>query len=182
MRPLRLDLSAGFGTTFAMVRETNSGWWGYIPEKNTIYESQDARHGQSALGLDLPFTLRELVGVAIGSYNGLVPSEFMQAEPTSDGGWIYFFAPNSQVTSMTLDGEGKPVVFAGRLSGKDWTMTLSRHGEDATAAPEKINILLGKDVTAVLRIKQLERRSTPWPDESLVLKLPPGTVITPLDL
>ncbi|MBU1001267.1 MAG: hypothetical protein KKE73_01960 [Proteobacteria bacterium] len=180
--PLRLDLSAGFGTTFAMVSETETGWSGYLPEKNIVYQSRDAQLGQNVLGIELPFTLRELAGVAAGTYTGLAPVEFIKARPAPNGGWSYTFKSGSPVTSLTLDGEGKPVVFAGRLKGRDWTMTLSQHGQDAASAPETITIRLGKVISAVLRIKRLERMSTPWPDESLALKLPPGTVVSILDL
>lgn len=179
--PLRLDLSAGFGTTFAMVRETKSNWSGYLPERNILYQSRDAQLGQNALGLELPFTLKELAGVAAGTYAGLAPATFAQARPASDGGWSYSFRSGSPVTSLTLDGEGRPVVFAGRLSGREWTMTLSEHGQDTPRAPGTINILLGKTISAVLRIKSLERSATPWPEDSLGLKLPPGTIVTTLD-
>lgn len=179
--PLRLDLFAGFGSTFAMIREGDDRWQGYLPEKETLYIGRDARSGQNALGFTLPFSLKELAAVVTGSYGGLVPQDFEAASLAEDGGWTYAFSGNGPVTSMTLDEAGRPVVFAGRLHGRDWTMTLSRHGEDAPAAPGKISIHSSPETTAVLRIKTLERLTTPWPEAALALTPPPGTMITSLD-
>jgi len=178
--PLRLDLSAGFGSTFAMIREARGGWSGYLPERRTLYTSDSAQHGQAALGLDLPFSLKELAGVAAGTYAGLAPKDFETAEPAADGGWTYTFS-GASVTSMTLDEAGRPVVFAGRSSGGDWTMALSQHGEDAPAAPGKIAIQSGGEASAVLRVKTLERQADPWPAAALALTPPPGTAVTRLD-
>lgn len=179
--PLRLDLAAGIGSTVAMLREESGGWVGYFPSEGAAYASKSALFGQRSLGLDLPFTLRELAGLALGTYRGFAPARYEAAEPAEDGGTRYELPSGGNVAGLTLDAQGRPVVFAGRLRGRNWTMTLSRHGEDPAAPPARIDIALEPDVRAVLRIKRLERRATPWPDAALELPLPPGTAVTPLE-
>ena len=178
--PLRMDLAAGVGTTVAMLLEESTGWTGYFPSEEAAYAGPDALFGQQALGMDLPFTLRELAGMVTGTYAGFAPISYETGEPAPDESARYVFAPVGPVTRMTLDAQGRPVVFAGRLHGRKWTMTLSRHRETPSAPPGRIDISMEPDTRATLRIKRLERRTTPWPGTALKLPLPPGTAITPL--
>ncbi|WP_461210542.1 LolA-like protein [Desulfocurvus sp. DL9XJH121] len=178
---LRLDLNTGLGSTVAMLREEPGDWLGYFPSDNAAYTSRNPLFGQRVLGMDLPFTLRDLAGLVTGTYAGFAPDGYRAAAALPDGGVRYALEPGSAVTAMTLDAEGRPVVFAGRLRGRTWTMVLSGHAETGAAAPEKIDISLKPDVRAIVRVKRLERRPSPWPGAALDLPLPPGTTVTPLD-
>lgn len=179
--PLRLDMAAGIGAAVAMLREGAGGWAGYFPSEGAAYESRSALRGQRALGMDLPFTLRELAGLVTGTYAGFAPDGYAAATPLPGGGARFEFARGGSVTGMTLDAQGRPVVFAGRLNGKPWTMTLSRHDEGPSARALRLDISMEPDTRATLRVKRLERRDEAWADEALALPLPPGTTVTPLD-
>lgn len=177
--PLRLDMAAGIGASVAMLRESADGWTGYFPSEGAAYESASALLGQRALGMDLPFTLHELAGLAMGTYTDFAPDTFDAAIPMPDGGARFTFGPKNAVTSMTLDAQGRPVVFAGRLRGRQWTIALSRHRESEAAPAARLDISMEPDTRATLRIKRLERRDA-WTDDALALPLPPGTTVTPL--
>lgn len=174
--PLRLDLSAGFGTTVAMWREDSTGWTGFFPTDEVAYHNHDVRTGLRMAGLDFPFSLQELSQLISGSYQSIIPKEYEAVEQAPDGRWTFFFAPGQIVNTMTLDAQGKAMLFAGRLQGRKWSLTLDRYtleGEIETA--RKLTLALSPGVSAVVRVKKFVPRDTPWPEDGLSLVLPPGT-------
>lgn len=179
--PLRMDLSAGFGTTVAMWREDADGWICFFPTDNVAYYNHDVRTGMRMAGLDIPFSLRELTGFISGTFSSMIPDEYEKIEATEDGGWTFFFAPGKFVNTMTLDAQGKAVLFAGRLQGRKWSLNLARYtleGDIETA--RKLTLALSPGVSAVVRVKQLAPKTAPWSKDSLSLGLPAGTQVRSL--
>ncbi len=179
--PLRLDMEAGIGASIAMLREDAQGWTAYFPQSGEAMVNADPRRGLWALGVDAPLSLADLAGLATGAYDGLAPHDFVTAEASGDGGWTYALRGPGPVSRLTLDAMARPVSMTGSWAGRPWELTLSGH-DDADgpgAAARKMTLARPPDTTVVIRIKELERRRTPWPPEAMTLELPPHTRIIP---
>jgi hypothetical protein len=177
--PLRLDLKTGFGAAVAFCREDAFGWLAVDPNADLAYAAEDGRTGALALGLAMPFDLRELAAMAAGNYALLTPEAFDRAEPGDQGGWTYHFAPASRISSMALDAQGRPRRMSGEYQGREWSLELKDHGDlyGGGSGARKLSYSSGPEIKAIIRIKELERTPVAWPEESLALPLPPGTPV-----
>jgi len=173
--PLRLDLSTGFGAPVAFSREDNRGFIAFDPNAQMAYVSQSGRQGAEILGLVMPFDLKDLAQLVSGVYTGPLPDGFATAEPEASG-WRYGFAQDRGLVSATIDGQARLTALAGIGDNGPWTLTLSGHGDEDLEGPgpSRLTFEAGKDVKAVIRIKDRRRPSQTWPRHMLELDLPPG--------
>jgi len=181
--PLRMDMSAGFGTPIALWHENAKGIRGYFPQERKLYTHGDPRAGAARMGLGIPLSLFDLAAMICGTYDGLVPKGYSAANPMDEGGFRYEFYGQGPVSSLTLDATGRPMVFAGQLQGHGWTLEASNFDqESALPDPRRFLLTMKSGVTAVIRVKRLERRTAPWVASALKLEVPPGTLIVQLEM
>ncbi|MDY7001556.1 MAG: hypothetical protein SVS15_07225 [Thermodesulfobacteriota bacterium] len=175
--PLRLDLLTGFGSPIAYFREDDYGRLVYVPSAETAFFYRDPEDAALWPGEALPFSLQETALIAAGRFERLLPETFTRAKPAPDMGWQYLFSETGRVRSLTLDGKARPVRVQGVFQDRPWTLLAQDHGRDESGeipGPEKLTLEF-RDASAVLRIKKIEPKQKPWPEEALALKLPPGT-------
>ncbi|NJB66943.1 hypothetical protein GGQ74_000583 [Desulfobaculum xiamenense] len=180
--PLRMDVSAGFGTNVALMRETKDGFLGYFPENGAAYANDDGASAAAGMGIALPFSLHDLAYLLSGHYADLVPEIFDTARPLSDGGWLFGFE-DSRINGIALDADGLPVELTGRHQNKDWTLRLERYTDGTDVAPRarRLDLRMQPGNRAVLRVKSVDTTPRDWPKEALNLLLPPGTVTRTMD-
>ena len=179
--PLRLDITASMGSTFAMWREDSLGWMALYPLANQAYTHPDTRKGLNRLGMPFPFGMKELAGVITGNFAAFLPSTYQSVKKT-DKGLVYTLAAPCPVTSVTLDFEGKPIHLTGR-GVEPWTVDLAEHTQADGSRPlaQKITLTTPGGVTAIFRVKKLELSADPMAAEALELPLPPQARHIPLE-
>jgi hypothetical protein len=176
--PLRLDLTTGFGAPVAYSREDRLGFTAYDPNSKTAYLSDNSRRGARILGLTMPFDLRDLAALAAGTFLDLLPGDYVRAEPADSGGWKYYFGEESAVGAAVLSPGGRLSALSGSGEKGPWVMSLKDYAGNAPygeSRPERLVFRAGRDIKAILRIKDMRRMAEAWPEESLNLPLPPGT-------
>jgi len=180
-RPLRLDITASMGGTFAMWREDSLGWLALYPMTNQAYTHPDTRKGLNKLGMPFPFSMKELAELITGSYTSLLPTTFQSVKKT-DKGTLYALAPKSPIASVTLDFEGKPIHLTGR-GVEPWTVDLAEFSGTQGSRPlaQKITLTTPGGVSAIFRVKKLELLAAPMAPDTLELPLPPQARHIPLD-
>lgn len=178
---LRMDMSAGFGTTGAMWRQDDAGLTAYFPLEHAVYVHPDARAAAAALGLGIPLSLRDLATLVSGTYDGLVPTAYESVSVDAQGLYTFMFSGAGPVSSATLDAKGRPMLFAGRLHGAAWELAIGRYDDEAPPppAPRRLELTMDSGIRAVIRVKRLERKAAPWPATGLGLDVPPGTTVLP---
>ncbi|MGE4298671.1 MAG: hypothetical protein AB7E47_11630 [Desulfovibrionaceae bacterium] len=183
--PLRLDLRAGIGATVALFEETGSGFTAYVPDRSIAYLAPDSRAGLGAFGLRLPFGLPVLARLATGGLweaHGpenmpLLPAAFAGTRLVPGQGFAYDLGNTAPVSLVVLDFEGRPLRWEGPASHR-WTLEFFGHntvGEGRFFPPDRMTLTMPSGDKALLAVKELALRATPWPDEALALPLPPGT-------
>lgn len=180
-RPLRLDITASMGTTFAMWREDSLGWLALYPMANQAYTHPDTRKGLNKLGMPFPFGMKELAGVITGNYGAFLPSAYQNVKK-SDKGLVFSLAAPCPVASVTLDFEGKPIHLTGR-GVEPWTVDLAEYSQSDGTRPlaQKITLTTPGGINAIFRVKKLELLADPMASEALELPLPPQAKHTALD-
>lgn len=189
--PVRLDLSTSLGSTVALWREDAVEFMAYLPDKETAYLHRDGRLGMAAFGINLPFTLRGLALLLNGRFSELLPPRYTTVRKTRDGDFLFTLIPdNSQDQekdqprrfSLLLSPDGVPKGMS-TLGTDPWSLEFSGSLADfgLPGLPQKIRMQRSSGERAVLFIKNLEQRPTPWPQEKLDLPLPPNTKIMILE-
>lgn len=179
---LRMDVSAGFGSLVASLRQDPGTLVGYIPDQRTAYIQHGGDGTAAALGVPVPFGLAELSQLLSGQYAKLVAKSYDSVEIQPDGGLCYHVT-GGKVSSITLDAMAQPVELTGRHKNKNWTLRLERYTDEADAAPRarRLDLRIQPGDRAVLRVKHVDTSTHVWPRGALELPLPPGTVMRPLD-
>ena len=180
-RPLRLDITASMGGTFAMWREDSLGWVALYPMANQAFTHPDTRKGLNKLGMPFPFGMKELAGVISGNFTALLPATYQNVK-TTDKGMVYTLATPCPVASVILDFEGNPIHLTGR-GVEPWNVDLADYSQvdGARSLAHKITLTTPGGVTALFRVKKLELQAEPMGAEALELPLPPQARHIPLD-
>jgi hypothetical protein len=182
-RPLRLDVRAGVGTSLAHVREDAQGLLAYYPGTNRAYTHGEPALGARALGLPLPFSVKDLAHALMGSLKGLVPERFSRGRPVPGGGFEFRFETDPRIDALFLDAEGLPAQLTGTTldalgrPGEAWSLTFDGYDRQhpGKPLPEKLTLALPGEETGVLRVKEREYREAPWPEKAMALPLPAET-------
>lgn len=176
-RPLRMNASAGFGKTVALMREDRSGLTAYYPDRETAYWCQDPVVASMALGLPLPFSLRDLAMLAGGSFDTIVPDRYAIGMIQKDRPTYTF--PEGPVALLQTDSLGRPLKLEGEVRRGEnsikWKADID--GYDEGPEPERIVFTFDTGDRGVLRIRNRDLTIEPWSKESLELDLPDKTVI-----
>ncbi len=164
--PVRMDLSAGFGQTFAMWLEDGLQWQAYFPRENTQYVHHDGSQGATMLGYPTPLNLQETSMVLLGSFQDLLPKEYHHVE-SRDHKWEYHFE-NHRVQKAVLNQEGK----LQKVVGEEWEVKFQDPEMDGEHFYfSKLEMQLSRDKQAVIRIKSLDL-DRDWDEGQLALELP----------
>lgn len=182
--PVRLDVSATLGRIVAMIREDANGLLIFYPTESRAYAHADPVLGATRLGMPFPFSLEELARVTMGDFSGIVPATYVEAKP-ENGHFTYRLA-GGIASSVTLDGNGRPIIIEGvALRGyegaRKWRLTLDRFTEGTTPLPDLLSLTMDNGEQGVLRIKSRELRMERWPERSTGLELPTDTEFYWLD-
>lgn len=177
--PLRLDLQTGMGQTLGYWREDKNGFTAYVPDKKTAFLHHDGRLGMAGFGIALPFTMRELGLLLNGRWAGLFPETYVSARALPGKGFSYAFTQQGETYTLELDPEAKPLAMS-TAGAAPWRLTFSDfepadQANTATRLPKKIVMTRDPDEKVVIVIKKLEQIPELWPEEKLMLNLPPGT-------
>ncbi|MCF8040076.1 MAG: hypothetical protein K9K79_12240, partial [Desulfohalobiaceae bacterium] len=124
--PLRLNLKAGFGRTFAMWRVGEGQWLGYVPSRERAYTHPDSRVGVRRMGFTSPFDIQELLFFFSGQWPEVIPGHYESAELVQGKGYRYTFDTNKRITSLVLDRAGLPREIQGGR-GTTWRMRFSEY-------------------------------------------------------
>lgn len=182
--PVRLDVSATFGRIVAMIREDQDGLLVFYPTEDRAYGHANSVLGATRLGMPFPFSLTELARVAMGDFSGLVPATFVEAK--AENGHFIYTLENGLASSITLDGNGLPIIIEGVAmsayeSARKWRLVLERYEEDPTLLPSRLTLTMDNGERGVLRIKSREFRMDRWPERATELTLPDDTLFYWLD-
>jgi hypothetical protein len=130
------------------------------------------------MGVDAPFSLADLARLLFGEAGSLLPESYAEAMD-DEAGFGYAFAPGGDVSGLVLDERARPVRLTGR--GGAWSLRLSYDGPSPLARPERLRLELESGGLARLRVRDAERRESPWPAEALELEIPPGARLISAD-
>jgi hypothetical protein len=170
---MRLDVQAGFGTLVSAWLERRDYFLAYFPNEEVAYASRDLLAGQETLGLPLPLTLLDLADLAMGRLDAMAPAQYDRAEETLTG--VRYFFDTGPLASLSLDKKGRPVAAAGRAP-VPYRIEIDEYPEKKDGFAERIAVKTD-EASALLRVKSLEHRIEPWPEQALELKLPKNTRI-----
>jgi hypothetical protein len=176
-RIMRLDVRAGVGTLVSAWLERPDYFLAYFPGEEAAYASESPLAGQAALGMPFPFTLLDLAALAGGNLDALLPEEYDRAEETLST--VRYHFDSGPLVSLALDKHGRLEEVKGR---EPWAyeLVLDDYPEDGDGFAEKV-VLRMEGASAVLHLKSVERRTQPWPEQSLGLDLPSGTRVIWVD-
>ncbi|MGL1863120.1 MAG: hypothetical protein OCC46_11415 [Pseudodesulfovibrio sp.] len=183
--PMRLDISAGIGKLLSHIREDDGGLLVFYPTEKAAYAHVNPVLGATRLGMPFPFSLTELARVAVGDFSGLTPRSFIEA--TRDGDTYNYTLHGSEVTTITLDNTGRPMVLKGKTTktqagARTWQLALDKYEEDVTAPlADRLTLSMDNGEKGVLRIKSRDLKISPWPTSALELALPEGVTSHRLD-
>jgi len=176
--PVRLDVSAAFGKIVAMIREDADGLLVFYPTESKAYAHADPVLGATRLGIPFPFSLEELSRVIMGDFSGIVPADYVEAKP--EGGQFTYSLKGGIASSVTLDGNGRPIIIEGEalsryVGARKWRLVLDNFTDDTTPLPDVLTLTMDNGEQGVLRIKSRELKMERWPEKSTGLKLPTDT-------
>lgn len=180
--PLRMNISAGVGTTLALMREDADGLVVYYPSENKAYVHPDSRAAMAALGLDLPFNLRDLAALLAGPATRLLPNEYASVRDAG-GLFSYTLPPESTTGEVRLHPDGRLAGLAGH-GDQPWHIDIASHKRVLAGrayVPERLTMDVPGRQRATLRLRSLDFRATPWLPKALELEIPPQaeTIVAP---
>jgi hypothetical protein len=178
--PLRLDLKAGFGNTFALWRVDRDLWLSYLPEQQQAYTHPDSRVGIRRMGVDSPFDIQELLYLLTGHWEKLLASTYRTGRYVDNQGYRYTFAPGQRIREILLDRSGLPLVMRGG-NPQDWSLRLSKYLlKQGRMIPHRVHLKNSRQEEVLILIKDIEPVQKPWPGSRLELNLPEDTTVVPL--
>lgn len=180
--PLRLNLKAGFGKTFALWRVDEDLWLGYVPTQQKAYTHPDSRTGVRRMGVDSPFDIQELLFLLTGHWESLLGSGYLRGRYVKDQGYSYTFASGQRIREIILDRRGLPMAMQGG-SGTEWSIQFSKYAqEQGRMIPLRVHLKNKRQEEVLIIIKDIEPLRKSWPNSSLELNLPEETTLVPLNV
>lgn len=181
--PVRLDLQAGVGAMLGHWRQDAGTFLAFLPRNNAAYQFPDALSGMAAFGLALPLDLHGLGRMLMGDWSALIPERYETAsvEEAPDGPIRYGLFTSQGSMRLTLDGspENRGVPISLELpagdGGSPWVLAFRDMGDEGFPAltPQRVRMTReAEQEKALLFLKSLELRTTPWPAGALELEIP----------
>ena len=174
--PLRIDMQAGFGTTFALWRISEQKWKAYFPGQNTAYTHSDPVQGTARLGFPIPFSFKKLALILNGYWKEIIPDDYSKAKYiTNRNCWEFYFQSHNIIHSLKLDKNAYPIEIKGKLP-YNWTVSLKKYFQNKNQAiPRRLVLDINQKYQSTITIKDKESRTQNWPIQSLELNLPENT-------
>lgn len=171
-RPLRADINASMGAAIGLFREDAAGWIAYYPQSKEAVSHAGGGAGAGALGVNVPFSLRDVGLLLTGRLLPLTGEEPRSSMALANGDTAILLAEGATAERLVLDREGRPVELTGG-DGEPWTVTVKDYDELAPGLATVVEMTLSGNRSARLIIKSLELRETPWPEAATALDIPP---------
>ncbi len=183
--PVRLDLMAGVGALLARVYQSETSFMAYLPSEQIAWTltSPDKTVLSTAflnMNVPIPFDLLDLAALIQGHFFqvfGELDTATAQIPTMADS--IRLTLTNTRLQGdVSVNREGLPVAWHDNTSG--WSMILQY---DATSPdkPNSITLQHTDGQNAILLIKKRETPKKAFTEKQLQLRMPPGTLIKPLD-
>ncbi|MEF2143939.1 MAG: hypothetical protein V3573_00715 [Desulfovibrionaceae bacterium] len=190
---VRMDAWTNLGGSLSKLRENGHGLAAFYPEQLKGYFHADPIIGARLLGLPFPFSLADLADLLGGNFSNLVPQSYNSVQANADGSFTYAFT-QGRLRSLTLDKSARPLSMSGETTvpeehreklGGIWKIDFLHYPEQQPGTPvvsaDRLFLTLPGEHRGSLRIQSRELKLAPWPEEALVLNLPPGTELRALD-
>ncbi len=167
--PVRLDLRAGIGKLVAMIAEKNDQWLFYNALQQTAYKGQINSLSRE-LTIVLPFSLKTLGAVMLGSVKELLPPDYQKATVTPDGAVLYHFKKGTGLQTLKASPNGLPMHLESdtwQIAWPDW---------NTGTVPPRLSFK-NAQTSIFLFIKNHAFYNNKRPDSETQLLLPPGIEI-----
>jgi len=176
--PLRADINASMGASFGLYREDAGGWTAYHPQSKEAVVSAEGGAATGVLGVNVPFTLRDVALLLTGRLLPLSGDGFSSSQPLEDGQTAFLLSNGRLAQRLVLDESGRPVKMTGG-NGEPWTVEIKDYDELAPGLATVVEMSLTGKRSARLILKSLELRGTPWPASAMALDIPPDVTVKP---
>lgn len=176
--PLRLDLSAGLGTTVANIQETDQQFLAYSPEEKTAYH-HPGKSSLLAFGVPVPFSLGDLSFILTGRAGKLfLPADASADTPPEYSGYtengVLFTVQNAPLPGvLELAANGAILSWEG-LAGNRWRIEFTTE-TTSPLLPIRVRISHPKGYEAIVTVKDLTKRQQPFTTQQMSLVVPSGT-------
>ncbi|MFV0420760.1 hypothetical protein [Oleidesulfovibrio sp.] len=180
--PLRLDVEAGIGAMVAQVREDHQKFVAFSPREDKALVHNGKGKPALALGLPIPFTIKDMVLLVQGHYTQFFPEKFTSATVVGNGVIAYSLPSSHKGTEddlLLLDPLGRPVQWTTQ-GRQGWRIDFLRYSNAPQALPDKIDVIMTDKKTATLFIKSRNRHNSQYTEAELALELPAGIKIQPI--
>ena len=177
--PLRLDLSAGIGTTVAAIREADRQFMAFVPDEKTAYISEEGNRSLVSFGVPIPLTLADLTLLLTGRAGVLFLPPNVAADATPPFESITENGVRFRLDSAPLAGflelarNGAPLSWQ-ELAEGGWHIAFESSETDPLV-PRRIKISHPKGYSALIVVRELEKAETKFTAAQLGLTLPAGT-------
>ncbi len=177
---LRLDVTAGVGAIVAQIREDEQSFTAFSPHEKKVLVHTGPGTPTLALGVPMPFGVRDLTNLIQGYFTALVPTQYLSTKLEANG-LIAYTLPSTKNDDahsiLLLDPLGRPVQWkSARQDG--WQISFSRYDNTSEALPGRIDVETSKTQTATVFVKTRQTLTEPYPPAQLMFELPPGTVVS----
>jgi len=188
--PIRLDLTAGFGTVIARLISEPGNFSMYVPREKTVwfYEGPDAP--LLNLGTPLPLSFDHIVAILQGRMQDVLGTSYASATSSPlDKTTIRFTLKKEylglqklgiQATEESLDIDENGLLMLWQENAQlAWQMTVS-YNASSPPLPKKIFFSHPDGYEVTLIIKQRAQVKTLFPLEKMALEIPKGTIWMPI--
>ncbi len=168
---LRLDVSAGVGTTVAMLHQKGQEFLLYAPMEQKAYFHEGESSPLLKLGLPLPFDLFRLEALLHNRWAQVFGKTWQETSGHSKG--IAYALQEGIGGTLVLDAQGMPVLW----ENKNWSIAFL-FNEDGTL--KRLDLANKKGEKGILLLRSQEHPAR-FDAAQMQLELPQDTVLLPLE-
>lgn len=177
--PIRLDVTAGFSTLVARLREGEDGFVAFSPRENKAMVYKGGGRVRLNIGTPVPFGLRDFSGLLRGRFHEVFgPAQGTDPVFTAKGNLVYTLSGGDRPGTLELRPDGLPVRWE-ENGGTGWSMSIDYEAEDGEVIlrPHKISLVHPEGRSAILLVKSREKPARGFTADQLALTLPPGVEV-----
>ncbi|MEF8824089.1 MAG: hypothetical protein V5A74_08265 [Desulfohalobiaceae bacterium] len=182
--PLRLHLRAGIGATISIWEIRDNRVLIFSPRTNEAYIAANTAQATAAMGMRLPFSMPEMAQLLTGKWQDLL-TRMHDGFTATPNGYAFSLQGEQRIERVVLDDRARVVAISGNRP-YGWSMerkALTARG--GRILSRRIELTTQREEELILRVKEFEQRSSPWPEADMRLTLPQDTEIRtlrPVDL
>jgi len=177
--PLRLHLRAGIGATISIWEIRDNRVLIFSPRTNEAYIAANTAQATTAMGMRLPFGLPEMAQLLTGKWQDLLPRKHEGSTAVPDG-YAFSLQGEQRIERVVLDDRARVVAISGNRP-YGWSLErkeLTTRGDRILS--RRIELTTQREEELILRVKEFEQRSSPWPEADMRLTLPQDTEVRTL--